>query len=320
MEDEGKAVINNSTIVSTNVLDSPHKIFIGGLPASLGEGTIKELLLLFGQLKAFNLVRDSTTGISKGYAFCEYVDSNVTDIACKSLNGMTFGDKNLMVQRASAGAKTATEIPEPVIVDPRAAAMLTLSVPANQLLATAVKNPNAEPTRILVLMNIINITDFPGDKIEDEYNELYQDIGSECSKFGPVVKLIIPRPAKKIIHDSFEHFSANKWVGDDPNESDDESDNEDAAMVPGLGKIFVEYDCAASAKKAQTSLSGRLYDGRMVITSFHPEDKWERGELEPDPLDGEYLPHMFPHVSQKIGELQQQANLEVLKSKEQNGE
>lgn len=33
----------------------------------------------FGPLRAFNLVKDSATGLSKGYAFCEYVDVGVTD-------------------------------------------------------------------------------------------------------------------------------------------------------------------------------------------------------------------------------------------------
>lgn len=40
---------------------------------------VKELLLSFGQLRAFNLVKDAATGLSKGYAFAEYVDFNITD-------------------------------------------------------------------------------------------------------------------------------------------------------------------------------------------------------------------------------------------------
>lgn len=40
---------------------------------------VKELLTSFGPLKAFNLVKDSATGLSKGYAFCEYVDVNISD-------------------------------------------------------------------------------------------------------------------------------------------------------------------------------------------------------------------------------------------------
>ena len=38
-----------------------------------------ELLTSFGQLRAFNLVKDSATGMSKGYAFCEYADVSITD-------------------------------------------------------------------------------------------------------------------------------------------------------------------------------------------------------------------------------------------------
>ena len=41
---------------------------------------VKELLFAFGELKAFNLVKDSATQLSKGYAFCEYVDVNITDV------------------------------------------------------------------------------------------------------------------------------------------------------------------------------------------------------------------------------------------------
>lgn len=40
---------------------------------------MKELLSSFGKLRAFNLVKDSATGLSKGYAFCEYADVSITD-------------------------------------------------------------------------------------------------------------------------------------------------------------------------------------------------------------------------------------------------
>ena len=92
-------------VVSTVVPDSPHKVFLGGLPNYLNEDQVKELLTSFGQLKAFNLVKDSATGLSKGYAFCEYVDVGITDQAIAGLNGMQLGDKKLIVQRASVGAK-----------------------------------------------------------------------------------------------------------------------------------------------------------------------------------------------------------------------
>ena len=58
-----------------------HKIFVGCLPNHWDEDRVKELLNRFGELRAFNLVKDSATGMSKGYAFCEYVDISITDQA-----------------------------------------------------------------------------------------------------------------------------------------------------------------------------------------------------------------------------------------------
>jgi splicing factor U2AF subunit len=89
-------------------------------------------LTAFGPLKAFNLVKDAVTLLSRGYAFCEYVDPLITEPvsfsfhytfksfknlklilflkAIQGLNGMQLGDKKLIVQLASIGAKTLTVI------------------------------------------------------------------------------------------------------------------------------------------------------------------------------------------------------------------
>ena len=52
-------------VVSTNVPDSANKIFVGGLPTYLNEEQVMELLSSFGELKAFNLVRENGNGPSK---------------------------------------------------------------------------------------------------------------------------------------------------------------------------------------------------------------------------------------------------------------
>ncbi|ELK26905.1 Splicing factor U2AF 65 kDa subunit [Myotis davidii] len=52
-------------VVSTVVPDSAHKLFMGGLPYYLKD-QVKELLTSFGPLKAFNLVKDGATGLSRG--------------------------------------------------------------------------------------------------------------------------------------------------------------------------------------------------------------------------------------------------------------
>jgi RNA recognition motif-containing protein len=69
------------------VPDGPNKIWIGGLPYYFSDEQVKELLSAFGELRAFHLSRDGM-GKSRGYAFCEYVDHSITDLACAGLNGM----------------------------------------------------------------------------------------------------------------------------------------------------------------------------------------------------------------------------------------
>jgi splicing factor U2AF subunit len=86
--------------------ESPHKLFIGGLPTHLNEEQVQELLKSFGELKSFNLVKETIDGelVSKGFAFCEYVDAeNVTDLAIQGLHNFQLGDKALVVQRADNG-------------------------------------------------------------------------------------------------------------------------------------------------------------------------------------------------------------------------
>ena len=41
---------------------------------------VKELLSSFGDLRSFNLVKDSGTTFSKGYCFFEYVNQAITDV------------------------------------------------------------------------------------------------------------------------------------------------------------------------------------------------------------------------------------------------
>jgi splicing factor U2AF subunit len=79
LEGGGAAGVLARGVVSTVVPDSPNKVFVGGLPNYLNEEQVKELLTSFGQLRAFNLVKDVTSGLSKGYAFAEYLDPTATD-------------------------------------------------------------------------------------------------------------------------------------------------------------------------------------------------------------------------------------------------
>jgi len=276
--------------ITANAGESPHKIYMGNIPTSLGEGDVKKLLSMFGQLRTFNLVRDALTGLSKGFAFCEFADITVTDTACKALHQMVIGDKTLVCQRASIQLAARASDEQTVLVDPRAAAMLTLSAPTASLLQAAIKDDAVIPTRILVLLNIIDITDFPGDKVHEEYDELYSDMVDFFSQFGRINRVLVPRPLKKIIHDSIEHFDFKNYIEE---EEDGESEEDEGSKLPGFGKVFVEFEDAKDAHKAMQAMIGLRFDGRMCITSFLSEEKWSEGILEPDSLAEESLVRML---------------------------
>jgi RNA recognition motif-containing protein len=56
-------------IVSSQVEDSDLKLYVGGLSLNMNEEQIKKVLMRYGQLKSFRLVKEKDEIISKGYAF-----------------------------------------------------------------------------------------------------------------------------------------------------------------------------------------------------------------------------------------------------------
>ncbi|KAI6117435.1 hypothetical protein EV401DRAFT_2181967 [Pisolithus croceorrhizus] len=234
-------------VVSTNVPDSINKVFVGGLPTYLNEEQVQELLRSFGELKAFNLVRENGNGVSKGFAFFEYVDASVTDVAIQSLNGMELGDRYLVVQRASVGAKPGMpnlpydqfpEIPRPIM-------------PAGE-------NSTAD-ARILLMLNMV----VPEDLVDDqEYGDIYEDVKDECSKYGVVEDLRIPRPVKK--------DKAKQTPGDLGFQSALDAQRADEAA--GVGRVYVKFTRADEAQAGLKALAGRSFAGRSIIATVLNED------------------------------------------------
>ncbi|XP_028027019.1 splicing factor U2AF 50 kDa subunit isoform X1 [Bombyx mandarina] len=185
---ENPAINVPAGVISTVVPDSPHKIFIGGLPNYLNEDQVKELLMSFGQLRAFNLVKDSSTGLSKGYAFAEYVDISMTDQAIAGLNGMQLGDKKLIVQRASIGAKNST-------LEMGYFSALTGAAPVQIQVAGLTLAGAGPPTEVLCLLNMVTPDEL---RDEEEYEDILEDIKEECNKYGVVRSIEIPRPIEGV--------------------------------------------------------------------------------------------------------------------------
>lgn len=83
---------------------------------------------------------------------------------------------------------------------------------------------------------------------EEEYEEILEDIKEECNKYGVVRSVEIPRPI-------------------------------DDVDVPGLGKVFVEFNSVMDCQKAQQALTGRKFSERVVVTSYYDPDKYHRREF-----------------------------------------
>lgn len=181
-------------------------------------------------------MKDSATGLSKGYAFCEYVDMNITDVAITGLNGMQLGEKKLIVQRASVGAKTNMNNPDAMSMIPA-----QMQIPGLDLSASL----HNTATEVLCLMNMVEIEELMDD---EEYEEIHEDVRTECSKYGKVMSLEIPRPV--------EDF-----------------------QPPGCGKIYVEFASPEESKSAAQALAGRKFANRVVVTSFYQPDMYRRKEF-----------------------------------------
>ena len=236
-----------SGIVSTNVADSPNKLFIGGLPASMDDDQVKELINFFGELKSFHLVKDNQTSLSKGYAFFEYLDPRVIDRACRALNNKNFGGKTLIVQRAELGAKNKIEtMYDYSSISSTVSSLMNLKVNVASVLHSNNLQTAVSPTNILVLINMVSFIDLIDS---DEVNELKKEIEEECCRFGEVLSVVIP--------------SCN-------NETEIEN-------IKGVGKVFVQFQTVEQAVNAQKALALRKFDRRCVLTSYLDENLFLNG-------------------------------------------
>ncbi|KAF8518975.1 hypothetical protein BU17DRAFT_76009 [Hysterangium stoloniferum] len=242
-------------VVSTNVPDSINKIFVGGLPTYLNEEQVMELLKSFGDMKAFNLVRENGNGASKGFAFFEYVDPEKTDVAIQSLNGMELGDRYLVVQRASIGAKGGGGV---MIPNPLIPAEAFPTVPAPIMPAS---DPSGQPpdARILLMLNMVTSEDLTNDQ---EYDDILADVREECESFGRVLDLRIPRPVKK---------DKSKWA---PGEGGAQAAADAIRLdeAAGVGRVYVKFEDGDAASKALNALAGRSFAGRSIIATLLSDD------------------------------------------------
>eukprot|EP00729_Bicosta_minor_P006164 gene6164-13264_t len=272
-------------VVSMHVPDGPNKIFVGGLPTGdeeLGAEQVKEILGQFGELRAFHLVMDKMTNKSKGFCFCEFVDTEVTEVCIQTLNGMDIGGKAWQVQRSNKGG-TKMGLPPggmgmmggmPGMMRPPGFAPPGMmpppgmppgmmpphgmgpppGMPPGMMMGGpdrrggAVNIHNVVSTPVLIMLNMLSREDLMND---EEYEDVMDDIRMECVKAGEVNSVKIPRPSA------------------------------DGSATPGMGKVFVEFADIPAAEAAQANLSGRKFGDKTVVTSFLDLEKYRAEDLGP---------------------------------------
>ena len=296
--------------VPSVVPESPDKMYIGGLPSSLTEDQIIELLTKCGELSAFDLIRDYQTGVSKGYAFFLYKDpAESNPKAIESFNGIQIGGKTLFVQLASYGAKPRSgNSDDPLQASQPTAAAFVADVQAQQQqILQQQQQPlgprdldNPTPQMLLELNN-------PADSMISMMVKAFSDKARGVYKEGVEKRIITdtndlpdsdPTPVLQIanmaslieinngaffenlledIRSFFSEFGTIISIHI-PRTMERLLPGQFRFEAPliGQGRVFIEFEDATAAKNAQKAIKFRCYNGRALITKFIPLSDYHR--------------------------------------------
>ena len=76
------------------------KLFVGNLPFSLNETTLRELFAQFGTVDSIKIVTDAFDGRSKGFGFVEMSTENEANASVQGLNGSQVEGRSIKVDLA----------------------------------------------------------------------------------------------------------------------------------------------------------------------------------------------------------------------------
>ena len=178
-----------------------------GLPDSMPDEEIRELLETFGELKNYQLLAEAD-GASMACCTFDFEDEQDDDKAINALNGVDIGSDVLNVRKVGAGAlvlhtgngddaeNMSNEEHDKLILK----TIVNVSKGLHevlQLLAhdprrplAAQKGPVKKPTKVLALLNMFDAEDLENT---ESFELIKADIEREAEKYGRVVTLTIPR-------------------------------------------------------------------------------------------------------------------------------
>ncbi|MDH4183574.1 MAG: RNA-binding protein [Nitrospinota bacterium] len=82
-------------------------IYVGNLPFSATENTLRALFEQYGDIQSIKIISDRETGRSKGFGFIE-MDNSGADAAIKSLNNTDLDGRKLTVNQSEPRKSTSS--------------------------------------------------------------------------------------------------------------------------------------------------------------------------------------------------------------------
>jgi RNA recognition motif-containing protein len=80
-------------------------IHVGNLAFNVTEDDLRDLFSSFGEVSAVNIVKERSSGQSKGFGFVEMLNNSEADKAMKALNGSRLKDQLIKLSQAKPPAK-----------------------------------------------------------------------------------------------------------------------------------------------------------------------------------------------------------------------
>jgi len=87
------------------------KLYVGNLPFSATEDSLKEAFSRFGTVESVNIITDRTTGQSKGFGFIEFASKQEATDAIAKMNTAEMDGRTLKVSEALPQAPRSTSGP-----------------------------------------------------------------------------------------------------------------------------------------------------------------------------------------------------------------
>lgn len=112
---------------------------------------------------------------------------------------------------------------------------------------------SAPTSRVMLLLNMVT----PDELYDDQdYSEILEDIQEECSKYGEIEGVRVPRPIAM----------PKVWMPQDEMYRTKEN-NRKKDEEAGVGRVYVMYKEVESTGKAMKAIGGRQFAGRTILVA-----------------------------------------------------